>query len=779
MRNVILVFYLLVSGFSSYSQTPKNCLHFDGNDDRIRYLTSVGVNLDWTLELWFKSENTSNLCATSIPSYIHKVITLGSDMFFIGQCGMSLFYQFGANPPVSFYNGLTSDWNHLAITADWSGMPANCEVKVYLNCVEVLNLPNLTPPVFLSNTGAFIFGNKSGLIPAIPPMGWEGFIDEIRLWNGLRTLQELEDNKHCPCIGNETNIRICSPLDQGSAGQNNSAIITALDLAPLANITNGILDNFSLNGSTSNFVSSDAPLIYPSFAHTEVMISQYFGATLIPANEICSGDPVHFCIKNLDGTPLNTTSANSTISLQWQYLDNTVAQFTDIPTFTNTCFGVGPGIMAIDCANNSDGYIDRKYRAVIQVEDITSGMSCTYFTEEFDMRICCPLSNAVVNVTTDLTNDLLCAVDNVNFNVSLNTPDFFLNPPGPGISIVWTYNGANINQNNQISFTHNVSPVMAPEACFEATVTNCEGKEMKYKTCLNVDLQPKCGVITEKPTGTLMQLSAVPLVYEICPGDDASLEKLNASVFQDGDFVWQYSFPNTLPGVWHDLGTNNDIQNTNILPVINPPGSPYLWPTGETCVVYRIEGRPFNDPSGCDSCHTNELNICLKTPPVNDVIVGNSKFCKGSSTILTLANYNSSFQHFWYWNGSYVGNGSSINAVEGGCYWVVISNGCESVTTPPHCIEECEIKAVLSCPLAPNMCPNAGDMITLSACDSESNCTDPLSYSFQWSNNVGSGMVNGCQMSHNVLAVGTSYTVTVTDTNGCSDTASINVVPCN
>ncbi|MBK9254923.1 MAG: LamG domain-containing protein [Saprospiraceae bacterium] len=763
-KTLIKIYALLLvclSASFTQAQTPNHCLHFDGNDDVVSILNFpihiIPAGANFTTELWFYSENDPN-CNLLNNSLLVGIDALGQREFEINMCSNDLYFN---NTPFAPYSSNT--WNHLALVHD----VALNEERLYLNGNLVYTLPTvIIPPILQIALG--------GAIDATTQF-WKGKIDEFRVWNVARTDFEISSAMNCPCKGTEDDITICMPFDQGMAD----------DLAPLPIISsnpvfhNGQLIDFALTGSTSNYILSDAPLVYPSFANTDVMISQYFGSTLIPANEICSGDPVHFCIKNLDGSPLNISSPNTLISFQWQYLDNTVAQFTDVPTFINACFGVGPDKITIDCANNPDGYIDRKYRAMIEVEDIASGMLCIYFTEEFDMRICCPLSDAVVNVTTDLTNDLLCVGDIVNFDVSLNTPDFFVNPPGAGITIVWTYNGADISQNNQISFTHNVSSVVGTEACFEATVTNCAGKEMKYKTCLNVDLQPKCGVITENPTGTLMQLSAVPLVYEICPGDDASLEKLNASVFQDGDFVWQYSFPYSLPGVWHDLGTNNNIQNTNILPVINPPGSPYLWPPGETCVVYRIEGRPFNDPSGCDSCHTNELTICLKTPPVNDVIVGSDKFCKGSSTILALANYNSSFQHFWYWNGSYVGNGSSINADEGGCYWVVISNGCESVTTPPHCIEECEIKAVLSCPLAPNMCPNAGDMITLSACDSESNCTDPLSYSFQWSNNPGAGAVNGCQLTHNVMAGGTTYTVTVTDSNGCSNTASITLIPCN
>lgn len=755
----------------SQAQTPNHCLHFDGNDDALSILNFpvpiIPAGADFTMELWFYSENIPN-CNLLNNSLLIGIDALGQREFEINVCSNNLFFN---NTSFTLYN--PNVWNHVALVHD---VTLN-EERLFLNGNLVFSIPAvINTPILQFVLGASIDATTQS---------WKGKIDEFRVWNVARSNNEISTSLNCPCKGSENEITICIPFDQGIAGGNNIGLINVNDLAPLPIISsnpiyhNGQLFNFTLLGPTSNFVLSDAPLTYPAYRDIELSINKYFGQD---GSQICSGDAMHFCLSKAGGgiPDIIPTDPNIQVNVLWEYLDNTVTSFTPIPTFSGLCFPVAQGEIVMDCSSNPDGFQDREFRAVFEVEDLVTGHICYYYSDTMTVRICCPLSeNAIVNVSTNLNNDLLCAGDNVNFTVSLDTPDFFVNPPGAGINIEWKYNGNPINQNGQISFTHQINPLIGPQACFEATVTNCAGKKMIYKTCLNVDLQPRCGVITENPTGTLMQLSAVPLVYEICPGDDASLMKLNASTFRDGIFVWQYMFPNTAPGIWNDLGIANNIQNTNILPVINPPLSPYLWPTGETCVTYRIEGRPYNSPSGCDSCHTNELTICLKNPPVVDVIVGDNKFCKGSSTILSLANYDPDFQHYWYWNGTFIGNGVSVTATKAGCYWVVISNGCESVTTAPHCIEVCEVKAVLSCPLAPNRCPNDGDMITLSACDSESNCTDPLSFSFQWSNNPGTGAVNGCQMTHNVVAGGTTYTVTVTDSNGCSDTASITVIPCN
>jgi len=779
------ILFSLLLYVDTQAQTPNHCLRFDGDSDRIRYLVATPSTSDWTLEMWFKSENDPSLCNTAIQPYNHKLFTLGTNVFSIGLCGSDLFYQFGSSPSVSFYNVVPFGWNHIAITADWNGMPISCDLKVYLNCVEILDLPNLTSPVFPSVASGFLFGNKSGALPAVTPEGWKGFMDEIRLWNGVRTLQELDDNKHCPCTGNEPNIRICSPLDQGIAGQNNNGTPApeADDLAALGGNTNGILDGFALNGATSNFVLSNAPLIYPAFVNTEVMLSQYFGATLIPATEICSGDPLHFCINNIDGTAVNMMSGlpNINITVQWQYLDNTVTQFTDIPTFVNPCFNTGPGIIITDCANNPDGFVDRKYRAVFDVMDAATGMSCVYYSDEVNIRICCPLSDAAtVEIGTNLPGNLLCEGDVIDLTVNLQTTDIFVTNPGPAVNIEWTING--IGQplfNDMSNFSLSSFPVDDPELCVEAVVTNCAGKSMMYRQCLNVDPNPMCGtIIAMMGNGLLTQVSSAPLVYNICRNSDAVLKQFAPALFKNGGKHWQYRFPPAT--TWNDLGVSNVQQNTNTLPADGAPGSPYVWPAGQQCIEYRIEVTPNSNPSGCLSCFSNELTICLVEDPPSGVITGINQICSGNSATLTVSPFVPGFTYTWLHNALPVGsNTSSLTINEGGSYWVEISNSCGLKNETPHqCVELCEIIPVISCPLAPNPCATPGIPITLSGCDSQDNCSGNLIYTWSWS----SGTVvsqSGCTLEHIPDINGTTYTLTVTNQlTGCSAQAELFIKPC-
>jgi len=784
MRKVIILCILLCSTYFTQAQIPNHCLHFDGNDDNINYsFSSLPNQFEWTIEMWFKSENHPTNCGSGVSPYFHRLITFNNNILSLGVCGTDFFYQFGTSSPVQFSGTVTSGWNHFAISFDYANPPLNPanQLNIYVNCNLLTTIANVSNPLSNILLSFFTIGN-SNILPNTNPVGWKGFIDEIRMWNGIRSLLELDSNKHCPCTGNEPNIRICSPLDQGvAAGPNNgSSPPRALDFAPLAGFNSGFLNNFTLNGPTSNFVMSNAPLIYPSFANTDVMLSEYFGSTLIPANEICSGDPLHFCIKNLDGSPLNMSAPTAMISLQWQYLDNTVTQFTDIPAFVDPCFAAGPNIVVVDCMNNPDGFVDRKYRAVFEVIDPMTGMSCVYYSDEVNIRICCPLSDAAsVEIGTNLPGNLLCEGDIIDLTVNLQTTDIFVTNPGPAVNIEWTING--IQQplyDNMSNFSLSSFPVDDPELCVEAVVTNCAGKFMTYRQCLNVDPNPMCGtIIAMMNNGLLTQVSATPLVYNICPNSDAVLKQFDPTLFKNGDKHWQYRFPPST--FWNDLGVSNDFQNTNTLPADGPPGSPYMWPAGQQCIEYRMEVTPESDPSGCLPCVSNELTICLVVNPPSATISGANQICLGNISTLTVFPYDPFFTYTWFHNGLAVGTGSSYTADEGGCYWVEIGNSCVLKTqTNYHCIELCEIIPVISCPLPPNPCAIPGIPITLNGCDSQDNCSGNLIYTWSWSSGTLVSQT-GCTLEHIPDINGTTYTLTVTNAlTGCSAQTELFIKPC-
>jgi len=87
-----------------------------------------------------------------------------------------------------------------------------------------------------------------------------GTMDEVRIWNYARTATQINNQKDQELQGNESGLIAYYDFNQGIAGGNNSTETTLNDGA---NSNDGTLKNFSLSGSTSNWVG-DAPSITPA-----------------------------------------------------------------------------------------------------------------------------------------------------------------------------------------------------------------------------------------------------------------------------------------------------------------------------------------------------------------------------------------------------------------------------------------------------------------------------------------------------------------------------------
>jgi hypothetical protein len=81
---------------------------------------------------------------------------------------------------------------------------------------------------------------------------YTGSIDDVRVWNVVRTQTEIQDNMNTELLGSETGLVAYYPLNQGIAAGDNTAIASVTNKS--ANALNGTLTNFTKTGATSNFV---------------------------------------------------------------------------------------------------------------------------------------------------------------------------------------------------------------------------------------------------------------------------------------------------------------------------------------------------------------------------------------------------------------------------------------------------------------------------------------------------------------------------------------------
>ncbi|WP_338378718.1 LamG-like jellyroll fold domain-containing protein [uncultured Flavobacterium sp.] len=277
---------------------PATHLNFDGVNDYVSIPSGINVsNSSFTIE--FNAKRT----ATDVFNYVlTQGVQVNNNLLHIGFRDNNnftfAFWYNDINIPVTSYTA-DSEWHH------WS-------------CVY--NITNGTRQVYQDGV---LVGSDSGVVPymgsGILDLGafdgssafFNGNIDDVRIWNVARTLNEINTSKNCELQGTETGLIAYYKFNQGYDAGNNTTNITLTDATSNAN--NGTLTNFALTGTTSNWL-----------AGSPVGVSSVI--TLQPQDQTVSEtDPLIF-----------TVNATGVSSYQWEYsADNGVTWSTLDDTFTD------------------------------------------------------------------------------------------------------------------------------------------------------------------------------------------------------------------------------------------------------------------------------------------------------------------------------------------------------------------------------------------------------------------------------------------------------------
>ncbi len=219
----------------------QNGLDFDGTND---YVSSsqpgpTGTS-DRTVEAWIKT-------STSIST---QQIIVDWGTFALGQRFTLNLIDFGKlrievsgsgfNSTSSIADGL---WHHVAVTYDHS---ATTKFNMYIDGV-LHTSQNLVTSV---NTGS---GNGITIGRRIDGVNYfDGVIDEVKIWNDVRTATEISNNMNNELCSIEQGLVAYYNFNQGNAGMTNTGLTT---LTNLVGSNMGTLNNFGLSGSSSNWVT--------------------------------------------------------------------------------------------------------------------------------------------------------------------------------------------------------------------------------------------------------------------------------------------------------------------------------------------------------------------------------------------------------------------------------------------------------------------------------------------------------------------------------------------
>lgn len=247
------------AAFTPVSDGTTNALDFDGGSDYVTAPPAVYFSGDFTIECWVYPKSFGNWA---------RIIDFGNGA---GSHNVLLSYTYGTSGAPGFYvEGSQfqatqtlplNQWSHIAATL--SGNTAT----IYINGIAA-GTSTVPTPANVTRNYCYIGKSNWGGDPIA-----NAVFDELRIWNTARTQAEIQSSMNTELAGNETGLVAYYNFNQGVAGGINTGVTSLIDKT--VNGYNGALNNFTLNGTTSNWVSGATPLIYDGTSSLKASSSAY------------------------------------------------------------------------------------------------------------------------------------------------------------------------------------------------------------------------------------------------------------------------------------------------------------------------------------------------------------------------------------------------------------------------------------------------------------------------------------------------------------------------
>jgi hypothetical protein len=311
-----ILFLSLLALCISFSTQAQNALHFDGLDDMVDCGNGSEVNISgssFTLEAWIYAESWElNVWQGNI---INKEQNgAGTDygyMLRVGAGGkLNANFGNGSWKEVTSTNAVLTlnTWHHIA------GRYNGSYLTIYVDGIPVDSS---------AYSGSINSGNSNLVIGAQSNGGrhFTGSIDEVRIWDVARTKSQIQQNMHTLQCADETGLKAYYRFDQGIAGGNNAGQTTANDSRGQSH---GTLQNFSLNGASSNWLASTLNFIpqFQSYNQTDTICH---GEVLAFGNQMLTSPGIY-----TDTIPSNLSCDSViTLDLKTKSIDNSIILSND------------------------------------------------------------------------------------------------------------------------------------------------------------------------------------------------------------------------------------------------------------------------------------------------------------------------------------------------------------------------------------------------------------------------------------------------------------------
>ncbi|MBP0011132.1 LamG-like jellyroll fold domain-containing protein [Roseofilum sp. Belize Diploria] len=159
-----------------------------------------------TVELWLKTnhQNSGTPISYSAKSSSNAFLLFDYRSLHPYVCDANI------NSAIAFNDG---QWHHCAMTWDSS----TGKVELYKDGEAVFS-GTLAKGREIPNGGALILGQEQDSVAGSFDVNqaFRGQMSEVRIWDGIRSPQEIEDNRHCALTGNESGLVLYWPLNEGT-----------------------------------------------------------------------------------------------------------------------------------------------------------------------------------------------------------------------------------------------------------------------------------------------------------------------------------------------------------------------------------------------------------------------------------------------------------------------------------------------------------------------------------------------------------------------------------
>ncbi|MBC8884300.1 T9SS type A sorting domain-containing protein [Flavobacterium piscinae] len=238
--------------------TNANSLKFDGINDRVTLPEfNIGTS-DFTIETWIKPN--ANVAGYLVSNRTNEPNQQGNWFVLSRQASGNIAFEMAASgspsylPMVSNSSTPPNTWTHIAVSRQGT------MVTLYINGVADSSVNDS----FVRNLSTGNFSLLGGF-PAFNAAWFNGKMKEVRIWEVARTATEINTYINS-AITPQAGLKAVYHFNQGTNGLDNTGITSLIDDS--GNNLNGTLVNFTLNGTSSNFVNdmfmyNDAPAIFP------------------------------------------------------------------------------------------------------------------------------------------------------------------------------------------------------------------------------------------------------------------------------------------------------------------------------------------------------------------------------------------------------------------------------------------------------------------------------------------------------------------------------------